>query len=153
MGFSALPSAGVVVEVSAAGVAAVAAGLVASGAVASGSAGAVEAGSWPAVPAPGLPGRTRTPRPLGVRRGVVCRILRGFLCGIVRGVLALLRVLLFLAQGKSIVRVRLALPGSVRRPGLLPAPAWREWRQGLPQGSPQHGQHPSGWYPLRWCRP
>ena len=44
VGFSALPSAGVVVEVSAAGVAAVAAGLVASGAVASGSAGAVEAG-------------------------------------------------------------------------------------------------------------
>ena len=66
---------------------------------------------------------------LGGLRGVVRRILRGFLCGIisgvlrgilrgvVRGVLALLRVLLCLAQGKGCVRVRLALPGSVRRPG------------------------------------
>ena len=41
----------------------------------------------------------------------------GLSVGFSSGVLALLRVLLFLAQGKSIVRVKLALPGS--RPGCV----------------------------------
>ena len=50
---------------------------------------------------------------VGFSAGVAVGLSVGFLCG----VLTLLRVLLFLAQGKGIVRVRLALPGSVRRPG------------------------------------
>ena len=52
----------------------------------------------------------------GICRGVLCGVDRGVCRGVVRGVRrGVLALLLFLAQGKVCVRVRLALPGS--RPG------------------------------------